>query len=102
MATPQHKNFCPRGYEIYNDGRPFRCHHYFILNFLIYAWEREQDFERNNAFSIIELYDLNTGTYTQTVMNFTILIDPSLVISTMHFICLNHAPEQEKKIYLKK
>ena len=31
MATPQHKNPCPGRYEIYNFGRPFLGHHYFIL-----------------------------------------------------------------------
>ena len=27
MATPEHKNSCPRGHEIYNFGRPFLGHH---------------------------------------------------------------------------
>ena len=31
MATPLHKNPCPRGHEIYNFGRPFLGHHYYIL-----------------------------------------------------------------------
>ena len=31
MTTPQHKNPCPRGHEIYNFGRPFLGHHYYIL-----------------------------------------------------------------------
>ena len=26
-----HKNPCPRGHEIYNFGRPFNGHHYYIL-----------------------------------------------------------------------
>ena len=32
MATPQHKNPCPGGHEIYNFGRPFLCHHNYILS----------------------------------------------------------------------
>ena len=32
MATPMHKNSCPRGYEIYNFGRPFLGHHYYKLS----------------------------------------------------------------------
>ena len=32
MATPEHKNPCPRGHEIYNFGRPFLGHHNYILN----------------------------------------------------------------------
>ena len=31
MATPEHKNPCPRGHEIYNFGTPFLGHHYYIL-----------------------------------------------------------------------
>ena len=31
MATPKHKNPCPGGHEIYNFGRPFLGHHYYIL-----------------------------------------------------------------------
>ena len=31
MATPEHKNPCPRGHEIYNFGRPFLGHHYCIF-----------------------------------------------------------------------
>ena len=31
MITPQHKNPCPGGHEIYNFGRPFLGHHYYIL-----------------------------------------------------------------------
>ena len=32
MATPKHKNPCPRGHEIYSFGRPFLGHHYYILD----------------------------------------------------------------------
>ena len=31
MATPEHKNSCARGHEIYNFGRPFLGHHYYIF-----------------------------------------------------------------------
>ena len=31
MATPLHKNPCPRGHEIYNFGRTFLGHPYYIL-----------------------------------------------------------------------
>ena len=30
MITPLHKNPCPRGHDIYNFGRPFLGHHYYI------------------------------------------------------------------------
>ena len=32
MATPQHMNPCHEGPEIYNFGRPFFGHHYYILS----------------------------------------------------------------------
>ena len=32
MATPQHKNRCPGGHEIYNFIRPFLGHFYFIVS----------------------------------------------------------------------
>ena len=31
MATPEHKNPCPRGHEIYNFIRPFLGHHYYRI-----------------------------------------------------------------------
>ena len=31
MATPYHKDPCPRVHEIYNFGRTFLGHHYYIL-----------------------------------------------------------------------
>ena len=30
-ATPEHKNPCPRAHEMYNFGRVFLVHHYYIL-----------------------------------------------------------------------
>ena len=41
MATPPHKNPCPRGHEIYNFGRPFLGHHYYMLC-LIYTWVQKR------------------------------------------------------------
>ena len=32
IATPQQKNSSPWGHEIYNLGRPFTCHHFYIHN----------------------------------------------------------------------
>ena len=32
MATPQHKKPCPIGHEIYNFGRPFLGHDYYIIS----------------------------------------------------------------------
>ena len=33
MATPQHKNPCLGGHEIYNLGRPYLGHYYYTLSF---------------------------------------------------------------------
>ena len=30
--TPHHRNPCPRGHEIYNFGRSFLAHHYYIFS----------------------------------------------------------------------
>ena len=32
MATPKHKNPCPRGHEVHTFGRPFLGHYYYILS----------------------------------------------------------------------
>ena len=53
MATPLLKDPCPRGHEIYNFGRPFLRHHYYMHVCLINAWESRGRF---NAFSIYDLY----------------------------------------------
>ena len=34
MTTPQHKNPCPGGHEIYNFGRPIIGHHYYLLSLI--------------------------------------------------------------------
>ena len=46
MNTPQHKNPCQGGHEIYNFGRPFLGHHYqpIYLVCLIFVWEQRRRF----------------------------------------------------------
>ena len=34
MFPPLHKNPCPGVHEIYNSGRPFLGHHYYVLSLL--------------------------------------------------------------------
>ena len=41
MATPQHKNPCPKGHEIYNLGKPFLGHHCYAL-IVNHAWEQSR------------------------------------------------------------
>ena len=61
MATPLHKNPgpCPGVHDIYNFGKPFLGHHYYILGLsdLCLGVEKRifKEINSNNAFS---LYDL--------------------------------------------
>ena len=49
---------CPRGHEIYNFSRPFIGHHNYIVTYFVCSipGRREEDFKRNNAFSLNDLY----------------------------------------------
>ena len=48
-------NTGPGKYQNYNFGRPSLGHLYYITVCLIHAWWREEDFSRNNAFSVYDL-----------------------------------------------
>ena len=48
--TPQHKNHYPAGHEIYNFGKPFLGHHYFILNLFDPCSRIERKKEKNITF----------------------------------------------------
>ena len=52
-------------------------------------WSRE-DFYRKYAFSLNDLY---SHAPAPGVMKFTILVDHTLVIMTIHFVCMDYAPE---------
>ena len=59
MATPQHKNPCPGGHEIYNFGRPFLRHDYYIFSLFDLCLGVKKIFKEimHNAFSLY-MYDL--------------------------------------------
>ena len=59
MATPQHKNLCPRGHEIYNLGRPFLVTITTYLVCLTNAWEQRRRFSKKYK-EIQQLYTFNT------------------------------------------
>ena len=40
---PQHKNPCPGGHIIYNFGRPFLGHHYYILSLSVLCLGRREE-----------------------------------------------------------
>ena len=67
-------------------------HHYNILN-LFDLCPREEDFERNNVFS---LHGPRISTRTPGVMKLTILIDLTSVITTVYSLCLIYAQEREE------
>ena len=55
---PKHKKPCPAGHEIYNVGSPFLSIS-IITVYIVWSMpgSREEDFKRNNAFSLNDLYD---------------------------------------------
>ena len=56
---------------------------------------REEDFKKNNAFSLYDLYGhaLAQEPLPRGFMKFTILVDPSFVIITIYLVCLFYAWE---------
>ena len=93
MATPQHKNPCPRGHGIYNFGRTFLVHHNYLLSLSVLCLGVEK-----NIFK--ETMHFQFMTYMATplhkipcpgVMIFTSFVDPSLVFITIHLVCMDHA-----------
>ena len=92
MATPLHKNPCPGGHEIYNFGRPFLVHHYYIIGLSDLYLSEEKIFKEIMHFQIWLIWPRpSTRTPDQRVMKFTILVDPSLVIITTYLVCLINA-----------
>ena len=79
MATPLHKNPCPRGHKIYNLG-----HHYYILGLSDLCLGVEKKIFKEIIQFLYMSYMDTTSTITPApgVMKFTILIDPSLIIIT--------------------
>ena len=57
----------------------------------------KEDISRNNAFSLYDLYSNALAEEPLTggggVMKFTILVELSFVIITIHLVCIDHAPE---------
>ena len=82
MATPQHKNPCPGGDEIYKFGRPFLGYHNYILSLSVLCLGVEMKIFKG-------ILHFHYMTYMgkpppQGFMKFTVLVDPSLVIITIH------------------
>ena len=57
MVRLLHKNHCLRGHEIYNFGRPFLGHHYYILGLSdLCLGEEKKIYKKNNAFSLYDIW----------------------------------------------
>ena len=98
-------NPLPGGHEIYNFGRPFLGLHCYIFS-LSDLCSRDRDFKGNNAFSLYDSMTPCSSTRTPApgVMKFTILVDPSIVIITIHVsslfdLCLGVEKNIFKEIY---
>ena len=103
MATPQHKNPCQWGHESYNFGRPFLDLYHFILSLsdLCLGVKKKIFKEKMHFHYMTHMVTPQQKNPCPGVMKFTILIDPSLVTITIHFDCLNHAPEQRGRFFNK-
>ena len=86
IATPYHKKPCPVGHEIYYFVKPFFGPHYYALS-LSHLCRR---FSKKCIFTKSLIW---SQTPAPGIMKFTILVDPSFVIITIHIVCLNQATE---------
>ena len=95
MTTPQRKNPCPMGHELYNFGRLFLGIHNYILSLYVLCLGVGKKIFKDIMHFHYMTYMVTPSTITIApgVMKFTILVDPSLVIITMYLICLISACE---------
>ena len=94
MATPQRKNHCPGGHEIYNLGRPFFGHHYYLLSLSdLCLGVKKKIFKGIMHFHYITLIWPCPSKRNPYPGGHEIYNDSSLVIITIQLFCLNHAPE---------
>ena len=78
MATPLHKNPCPRGHQIYNFGRPFLGHYYILgLSDLCLGKEKKIFKEIMQFHYTTYMPHPSTRTPAPSVIKFTILVNPS-------------------------
>ena len=89
----------PGGHEIYNFGRPFLGHHYYILSLSDLSLGVEKKIFKEITHFIWPRP--STRTPAPGVMKFTILVDPSLVIITTYLVCLINAWEQRRRFFKK-
>ena len=84
MPTPLHKNFCLSDHEIFNFGRPFLGHYYYVLSLSHPC----RGIEKKNLKEIMHFHfmcymvTLKNRIPAPRVMKFTILVDPTLVTSS--------------------
>ena len=101
MATPQHKNPDPGGHEIYNFGRPFLGHHYYILGLSDLCLGVEKKIVKE----IMQIQYMTPMAMPQHKNPsprcheiYTILVDPTW---SSYFVCLINAREQRRRFFKK-
>ena len=85
------------GHKIYNFGKPYLGHHYYIFSLSDLCIRRKKIFKRNNAFSLFDLYGHAAAQEPRPgVMKFTSWVDPSLVIITITYFVWNMPLSREE------
>ena len=92
-----HKNSCLGGHEFYNFGRLILGHYYYSLSLSDLCLEVETKILKRIMHFYYMTYNYLAiprykNSFTGGVMKFTTLVDLSMVIFTMHLVCLNHTP----------
>ena len=84
-------------------GWPFLGHSYFILSLSDLCLGVKKKIFKGIMLAHYMTYGHAPRTRTPApgVMECTNLVDPSLVITTIHFVCLNHAPELRRRFFMK-
>ena len=86
-------------HEIYNFGRPFLGHDYYILSLSDLCLGVKKIFKGTMHFHFMTYIATpqhkNPCPGGHEIYNF---VDPSLVMITIHLVCLNHAPEKRRRL----
>ena len=94
IATPSIKKHYPRGHEIYKFGKPFLGHHTYTLSLFDLCLKVEKTIVKElmhyNYMSFMT--EPNKMTSVPGVMEFHNVVEPFLVLITLHLVCLKHAP----------
>ena len=113
VVTPQHKNLCPGGLEIYNFNRSFLGYQHYKLNLSDLCLRVKRKIL--NEIMHYNLVDSSLVNITLSLFHLCLGLDKSILKEIMDFrymahcftlahhylVCLNHAPEKTRR-FLKK